>query len=197
MPTQQASEQTLRALSIIFKGSVSEELINIWTVALTDLTDEDMATGLQVALRTHKDPFLPTPALFREYAIGRDDQDTRTELAWRQLMTAISTHGSYPTIRWKDKALCATVLDLGGMPALCEREAEDLNFLRKQFKALYQSHLVASPDGLPEYTVGRTEQSNQVRGLTTRDQPKLVGYSADEREALRLEYQNHITNGAQ
>ncbi len=66
MATSKAVLSALKMLSRAFAGVVDPERVELYRVALDDLSDEQLAAATVIVIRTHTGEFIPPPAVLRK-----------------------------------------------------------------------------------------------------------------------------------
>jgi len=113
-----------------------ERTIVTWQIALADVPDADIRDGIVRMTREHTSGFAPTPAEFLQYT--RDGRSS--DLAWHELLTAVRRHGhiTSPTFS-HDSKIAESVRRLGGWVKICRSTVDELPFVQRDFKAIYDS----------------------------------------------------------
>lgn len=81
-------------------GKITEAKATVYYLALQDLTEKELQTGLVRLIREREFTNFPSPAEIRKFALGIKDQDieTRIHLAKEKLKNAIKKYGAYQTV---------------------------------------------------------------------------------------------------
>lgn len=131
----------------------------IYFEALKDISDEHFlaAVTLIVQTTTKLYPDDNLIAMIREKVIGRTKD--RAVLAWDMVLGAISSHGAYQTICFRDRVINGAIQAMGGWEKVCGMLVEDEPFRKKDFIELYEA-ILNSGRFCPEKLVGYHERLN-------------------------------------
>lgn len=112
-----------------------EKTIILWHIALQDLSDEQIMNAIPRMLREHRSGFAPTSGEFMAFV-----EDGRSaDLAYSEMMLAISRHGAYSIPIFKhDPKIAECIRRLGGWVKICRTREDELPFLRKDFVQIYE-----------------------------------------------------------
>jgi hypothetical protein len=125
----------ITALAVTFGREASEALLTGYWMALQDLPLDDLKRAAARAI--HERTFMPVPAELRELA-GELTPEARAVIAWKAALDAERLHGYYGSVDFDDKAVNATIRNMGGWEKFTERlENEDREWLRKEFLQIY------------------------------------------------------------
>ncbi len=106
-----------------------------WMMGLEGLTEEEIRFGVKTATQICTE--LPSPRKVRELASERANDSAAD--AWNAALKAVSAIGYMRPICFRDGAVNATVLEMGGWPKFCglfEREAEV--WIQKRFCEIFE-----------------------------------------------------------
>jgi hypothetical protein len=153
----------LLALAQTLGGELTPAALELYAVALEELTELQLARALRRALRESK--FMPRPGELFEFAQEQSAGD-RAIVAWTEVQAAIAKHGAYTSVDFEDPAINAAVRGMGGWSAVCSMpKAEADVWGRKEFERQYSAFARALPAELAAPLAGITEQHNNGRGL--------------------------------
>jgi|GEM_PF-1815684 hypothetical protein len=166
----------LGAISRIFDKQLNSEIdFELYYQALRDYPFELVREALQTAVKRHK--YFPRPADVIELIEGLPDSpDSRAELAWAVVIQAIRKHGGYQSVIFDDPAITATIKagPWNGWIGLCEKETRELNYIKSEFKNLYNYfHAVRNTLSI-EVLPGIVELDCLQRGLKEAIEPPYL-----------------------
>lgn len=147
---------------------MSAEQLRAWYGMLGDLSVEQLKAGIVATLRTYTFAGFPPIGTIRQNSgvtSGRIDANDRLLLAWQAVRAAISKVGAHDSPDFDDRAINATIRELGGWPLLCYTPSEEMQWLEKRFVAIYRAMCsVNLPDDLTQRLAGITEIGNVRNG---------------------------------
>jgi hypothetical protein len=147
--------RAITALGIAFQKPVSEGLIAAYRMGLDDLPIREIEKAVAVAMREVK--FFPTVAELRTFA-GQLTPDERAVLAWQFALDNVNYYG---TVDFDDKAINATIWAMGGAMGFTERrDAEQLQWLEKEFSRIYKVYLKRGVTPLEALPLGGFHSTN-------------------------------------
>ena len=128
--------KAVSVLAASFGREATELTYEAYRLGLADLTDEQVNAACGRAVRECE--FMPPPAVLRKLA-GCQSQADLPALAWQDFMRA-TTLGPYRHVDFADRAINATVRNLGGWVQMFDRltDAESEKWLRKEFLDAYE-----------------------------------------------------------
>lgn len=91
MASKKAILTAMAALASVFAGDVTNEKVAMYTAALQDLSDEQVAASVAMLVKTHTGQFIPVPAQIRE-ACGAN---AKPSVDTAKLLRDIDKAGSY------------------------------------------------------------------------------------------------------
>ena len=114
----------------------TEAMLQVYSLALADLTADQMQTAVMRAIR--EVPRMPRPAELRELAGVNIASDTKAVEAWGDVQRAVPI-GSYKWVDFGDQRINATIRNLGGWPSFLQRldGAESEKWARHEFLKTY------------------------------------------------------------
>ena len=123
-------------LAEAFRQNPSAMTAKAYEVGLSDLSDGELEAATGRAMRQCK--FFPTVAELRQLA-GEMPPGDRAVIAWEAVLRAGRLHGYYHSVDFDDRAINATIRQMGGWEALSEQlERQDVTWVRKEFERVYQ-----------------------------------------------------------
>jgi len=136
MQRREAVDYCVIALAEVFgQIAASEPLLEVWTKALSKLTDEEIESACTHLLETRTDRRMPVPA--DVFAAHYGTHDDAAQLAWNTAFRAILTHpGRY--LEFEDPIIAESVREIGGVSFLSNLSPRDLHFQRKPFISTYK-----------------------------------------------------------
>lgn len=122
----------LSMLCATFAREVTEALLDGFWYSLADLDIAMVEVGCRRALRDCKR--MPMPAEIRELS-GEEPVAAQAIRAWQTLRMGMRIHGAYASVNFDDKAINATVRNMGGWEQLCRTDIDE--WVRKDFERIY------------------------------------------------------------
>ena len=139
------SQDSLKRFSTLLMGLMqshqvepTEAMLQVYSLALADLTADQMQTAVMRAIR--EVPRMPRPAELRELAGVSIAEDTKAMQAWGDVQKAVPI-GKWKWIDFRDQRINATIRNLcsGGWPDFLERMdgGEKEKWARLEFMKAY------------------------------------------------------------
>jgi|GEM_PF-5684442 len=152
----------LAGTAATFRQEATKALVHGYWMGLKDLEVEQVELGFAQAMRQSR--FMPTVAEVRELA-GILSGDDAALIAWETFQKAVSRHGAYASVKFQDRAINATVRNLGGWERLCGLPAEEFDkWLRKDFLAVYPTMAKSAAGPAGEALGGIHDRQNNAIG---------------------------------
>ena len=156
----------------------TKSLASAYFMVLEDLTIQEFQTAVKSVLATRKFTNLPMPADILEIVNGNPDDVAL--IALKELEDAMSIHGAYRSVIFKNKVIMACVRGMGGWQAICQMPSEEWKFQKQEFLKLYRAYHRNGKYPEVDYLVGLSEHKNRIDGyIADADSAKvqLIGYS--------------------
>lgn len=149
----------LSALGETFDREISDALAEVYSRALSDLTDDELDRGMGLVIRNCR--FFPKPVEILEYARGgAAPAKDRALLAFHSVYDGASAYSSIKL----DPVTAATIEAMGGWPAFCRPE-QDEHWHRKEFVDLWVAYdRQRETLGGPRLLMGIHDAENLERG---------------------------------
>lgn len=148
-----------------YRQDVNEFTLSVWRQACDGFEPEQVRKALTAhAMDPDRGQFAPKPADMVRALQGT--QADRSLIAWGQVLDAIRRVGAYQSVEFPDKAIHAAIADMGGWPAVCRTETEDLPFVQKRFCEAHRTYSQRGHSAAPRLS-GDHEQDNALRGHAT------------------------------
>lgn len=122
---------------------MTKEKINIYYLALSDLTKEQLGNAFISMVRNRVYKNFPQVAEIRQYATNTTESelDDRIVLAKQMLKNTIVRYGSYGSVEFTDKGIHAVIDALDGWQNLCSMSSDELEkFLTFEFPKIYKAY---------------------------------------------------------
>lgn len=166
-------EGMLLGLAEIFKEDLSNERVDLYYLALEDMSIEDIIQAGNILVRSTK--FFPKPVEFREsMVINTDDMGA---IAYAKFFKACA-YTPDRTLIFDDPIIHAVIDALGGWnDELYDKWAniKDEVWLQKRFESLYQTFAKCGvPKNTSEKLIGKLERYNEGR-WDIKNKPVLIG----------------------
>ncbi|MFA5378171.1 MAG: DUF6475 domain-containing protein [Dehalococcoidia bacterium] len=150
--------QAISGLAEVFNAEMSEMKLAIYEEALSRFSDEQVQAAINYSAGTMR--FFPKPVELIEAIEGSKEE--QATLAWESLLNAITHEGAYHTVDFEDGRISKTVRMLGGWQEICMTPTKKLQWLCKDFIAVYKA---LPPDTERELMIGIHEFENSKRGF--------------------------------
>ena len=124
-------------------GDMSKEKINIYYLALSNLTVEQLNSAFISMVRNRVYKNFPQVAEIIQYATHttENELDDRIVLAKQMLKNTIVRYGSYGSVEFTDKGIHAVIDALDGWQNLCSMSSDELEkFLTFEFPKIYKAY---------------------------------------------------------
>lgn len=122
---------------------MTKEKINIYYLALSDLTKEQLGNAFISMVRNRVYKNFPQVAEIRQYATNTTESelDDRIVLARQIMKNAIVRYGYYSSVEFEDKGIHAAIDALDGWQKVCSMSADELEkFLTFEFPKIYKAY---------------------------------------------------------
>lgn len=134
----------MQAMCATYRQQPSPALFEGYWLGLSGMSLGDFERAVRRALSGSK--FMPAPAELRELG-GELSTSARAVHAWNAVKGAIRSMGAYGSPDFDDKAINATIRNLGGWQRVCGLESEELEkWTRKEFEKVYATLLQSGYD---------------------------------------------------
>lgn len=153
--------------------AVSPFAMGVWWQACKGFELAEVARALTAhAMDPDRGQFAPKPAdLVR---VLRGTSADRSLIAWGKVLDAMQRVGAYRTVVFDDSAIHAAVADMGGWPAICRGNADELQFTQKRFCDLHKAYSARPDAAYPARLLGEHDLANRLAGHASAA-PTLVG----------------------
>ena len=124
-------------------GDMSKEKINIYCLALSNLTVDQLNSAFISMVRNRVYKNFPQVAEIIQYATHTTESelDDRIVLAKQMLKNTIVRYGSYGSVEFKDKGIHAVIDALDGWQKMCSMSSDELEkFLTFEFAKIYKAY---------------------------------------------------------
>ena len=124
-------------------GDMSKEKINIYYLALSNLTVDQLNSAFISMVRNRVYKNFPQVAEIIQYATHttENELDDRIVLAKQMLKNTIVRYGSYGSVEFKDKGIHAVIDALDGWQKMCSMSSDELEkFLTFEFAKIYKAY---------------------------------------------------------
>ena len=180
MVTEQGFKTAYAMLASEFKGELTDMQAETHRQMLLDdgITDEELLAGVKSIIKNRKFTNFPRYAELLEAIKGNPDDVAL--IALKELEDAMSIHGAYRSVIFKDKVIMACVRGMGGWQAICQMPSDEWKFQKQEFLKLYRAYHRNGKYPEVDYLVGVSEHKNRIDGyIADADSAKvqLIGYS--------------------
>ena len=124
-------------------GDMTKEKANIYCLALSNLTAEQLDNAFISMVRNRVYKNFPQVAEIRQYATNTTESelDDRIVLARQIMKNAIVRYGYYSSVEFEDKGIHAVIDALDGWQKVCSMSADELEkFLTFEFPKIYKAY---------------------------------------------------------
>lgn len=161
--------QIMSAVGELYGKEVSEQFLSVYFEALKPYE----LRQVRYALNAHvKNPdngqFLPKPADIIRILDGQGSEKAID--AWKKVMEALRTEGSYRTVVFDDPIIHIAIQTMGGWGSL-GRRSDDVSYMANEFQKYYAHFFKQKPREWPR----------KLYGILGNEEPALIG---DKDQAL-------------
>ena len=152
---------------------MTKEKINIYYLALSDLTKEQLGNAFISMVRNRVYKNFPQVAEIRQYATNTTESelDDRIVLARQIMKNAIVRYGYYSSVEFEDKGIHAAIDALDGWQKVCSMSADELEkFLTFEFPKIYKAY-TRNNYPVTRYYIGIHDAANGTNNIN------LIDYS--------------------
>ncbi|WP_338967448.1 hypothetical protein KST88_02555 [Fusobacterium nucleatum] len=170
-------------------GDMSKEKINIYYLALSNLTMDQLNSAFISMVRNRVYKNFPQVAEIIQYATHttENELDDRIVLAKQMLKNTIVRYGSYGSVEFADKGIHAVIDALDGWQKVCMMSADELEkFLTFEFPKIYKAYTRHNYP-VTQYYVGVHDVTNGQFNVN------IIGY-ANMGKGLNEAYINNKNN---
>ena len=154
-------------------GEMSKEKINIYYLALSNLTVDQLNSAFISMVRNRVYKNFPQVAEIIQYATHTTESelDDRIVLAKQMLKNTIIRYGSYGSVEFIDKGIHAVIDALDGWQNLCTMSSDELEkFLTFEFPKIYKAY-TRNNYPVTQYYIGVHDAVNRTSNVN------LIDYS--------------------
>jgi len=182
--------QRLSVLAEAYGVGLSPMKVVAYYYAVADLNEEELATTMNLALRSFR--YFPSPAELRE--LVRGSVEDRAVAAFNALIRATREHGYYASVRFEDELIMTVIDHMGGWMEWCQLTAKQQESRLKEFVSLYR-YFSRRQTPAPDHLVGFEEASNADRFPELVPEPVLVRTFESREGVSRLGHEHHRHKG--
>lgn len=167
-------------------GEMTKEKINIYFLALSHLTAEQLNNAFINMVRNRVYKSFPQVAEIIQYALGTTENtlNARIVLAKEMLKKSIVKYGAYGSVQFEDLGIHAVIDSLGGWQKLClMSESEFQKFITFEFQKVYKA-FIEIPYKVSKYYIGLFDQNNKTVNINYIGfkETKLITNTESEKE---------------
>jgi hypothetical protein len=154
-------------------GDMTKEKANIYCLALSNLTAEQLDNAFISMVRNRVYKNFPQVAEIIQYATHTTESelDDRIVLAKQMLKNTIVRYGSYGSVEFTDKGIHAVIDALDGWQNLCSMSSDELEkFLTFEFPKIYKAY-TRNNYPVTQYYIGVHDAANGASNIN------LIDYS--------------------
>lgn len=148
-------------------GDMTKEKANIYCLALSNLTAEQLDNAFISMVRNRVYKNFPQVAEIRQYATNTTESelDDRIVLARQIMKNAIVRYGYYSSVEFEDKGIHAVIDALDGWQKVCSMSADELEkFLTFEFPKIYKAYSRNNYQ-VTKYYIGYHDAMNGVQNI--------------------------------
>ena len=152
-------------------GEMSKEKINIYYLALSNLTVDQLNSAFISMVRNRVYKNFPQVAEIIQYATHTTESeiDDRIVLAKQMLKNTIIRYGSYGSVEFIDKGIHAVIDALDGWQNLCTMSSDELEkFLTFEFPKIYKAY-TRNNYPVTQYYIGVHDAANGTNNINLID----------------------------
>lgn len=173
----------LSACAELYGKTVSEGAMSLWWQVLQRFEIEAVERAFREAVESpDSGQFMPRPADLVKRLEGTSAD--RSLIAWGKVLDAMQRVGAYRTVVFDDGAIHAAISDMGGWPAICRGNVDELPFTQKRFCDLHRAYSARPDAAYPAQLLGEHAMANRLAGHDA-EAPTLVG---DPQRAQAVEW---------
>lgn len=174
----------LSACAELYGKTVSEGAMSLWWQVLERFDVESVERAFREAVESpDSGQFMPRPADIVRRIDGTSSD--RSLIAWGKVLDAIQRVGAYQSVVFDDGAIHAAISDMGGWPAICRGNVDELQFTQKRFCDLHRAYAMRPGSPYPSRLIGEHEAQNRINGFEPAP-PLLIGDAARAQDVARL-----------
>lgn len=162
---KQAFFASLAVIAETVNKKISPVLMKTYWACLEPYSFSEVQLALAELLKNpdvKKHVYFPSPS--DVVAIIEGDVNSKSLLAWTEVMKAIREIGHYESVVFSDELIHAVICDMGGWIRLCQLTERELPFVQRDFERRYQVYSRRRPKTLPSQLTGRLAHENTVNG---------------------------------
>ena len=148
-------------------GEMTKEKLNIYYLALSSLTVEQLNKAFIAMVKNRVYKNFPQIAEILQYASGttENELDDRIVIAKRMLKNAIVRYGSYGSVEFEDKSIHAVIDAFDGWQKLCTMNSDELEkFLNFEFSKIYKAY-ARNKYQVSNYYIGFYDMQNGTKNI--------------------------------
>lgn len=148
-------------------GDMTKEKANIYCLALSNLTAEQLDNAFISMVRNRVYKNFPQVAEIIQYATHttENELDDRIVLAKQMLKNTIVRYGSYGSVEFEDKSIHAVIDALDGWQKLCAMNSDELEkFLTFEFGKIYKAY-ARNKYQVSNYYIGFYDMQNGTKNI--------------------------------
>lgn len=158
-----------------YRKDASKFALDVWVEACRPFDLSQITAALSAHARDpDRGSFCPMPSdIVRQLAGTAGD---RAALAWGRVFESMKRIGAYTDVAFDDPAIHACIRDLGGWPALCRSQLDEMGFIQSRFVAAHRAYTSRGEFDYPAVMIGDrgSEADFQKRGMKP-PAPVLIG----------------------
>lgn len=166
-----------------WKAPVSEFALKVWVEACKPYTLEQVSKAIQAhAVDPERGQFAPKVAdIVRQLSGTVTDQ---AAIAWGKALDAAARVGAYQDVCFDDPIIHSVITDLGGWPAFCRSDTDELGYLQHRFTDGYRAYTAKQAPHPAKLTGDRSPDSEYEKKGLQLPKPVLVGDAQKAEQVL-------------
>jgi hypothetical protein len=178
---RKAFAQLLSDAMAFYRQDVSDFTLGVWWEACKGFDLEQVSKALTAhALDPDRGQFAPKPADMVRVLAGTSTD--RALLAWSAVHGAMSSAGAYASVDFRNAAIHAAIVDLGGWPMLCRSTLDELPHLQRRFCEAFRVYAKRPGEfEAPLYLAGDHEVENRAKGRAVAPPQLIAGSHVEQR----------------
>lgn len=175
----------LAGVMAIYQRDVSEFALGVWWNACERYDMDQVRTAFTAhTMDPEVGQFPPKPADIVKQLQGTHGD--RALVAWGKTFEAMQVIGSYDSVAFDDGVIHAVVEDLGGWPALCRTNTDELPFVQRRFCDAYRAYSRRPDTKFPPRLVGTIECDNGEKYRHHNPPVVLIGNRDRAKQVMRV-----------
>ena len=175
--------QILKRTMALYDKPLTSEMADLWFDALFNFDLADVGHAMTAHIRNSDGgQFAPKPAdIIRALTGGLDGV---CQAAWTKVAGAVGSAGPWQSVAFDDPIIHRVLADMGGWPAICQKDEKEWPFTQKEFLQRYKAiQIQQKPVEHTPYLIGLAEAENTRRGIEAPKKHQALTFVGDRQRA--------------